>query len=765
MKNIFFELEVLKTSKIVRKGEHVVVGYAMTSDLDSDDTIITTEAIELAKDDLLKYSTVLFNHDTERPIGKVVSAKVDKKGLLVEVVISKEEEEIWNKIKEGIINKFSIKGRASDFDEVDGRNGEKIVKIDKIELYEVSLVSVPANAEAKTISWYVAKSLKNMSKTKEKKELQKEKSISDDSEAEIDKVLEAMKTGDTVLALKKALKKKTVVGMSKIIQDLLDNMSASYPYPQKMKKAREDLVSRLNRLTEKLSDDDKVVVQDVIKTLSKSKYGSQGYYGYLPGYGDYYKPYKYPVKKLTKEFDFADERTDRPVFQLNSSGEIDLKDDNTFKKQVLKKGKWYHWDAEGGVLDITAEKIAQIIKNFKDKILDNVTIPLTHSKNPAMNTGEVVDLIQTEDGLDAICEIRDEKIVEKIKKGLIKSVSASIDPNYQNKETGKFVGPALLHAALVHEPYIKGMAGFVQLSEEFKDRPVFVLEDKAITPFQNFLILKDLIEKIAQKLEILTEIDETKNMKKSIITLEIEMPEELKTDVEKSAYTACVGQKLKEGMNFKDATKFCSKQVKKDLSEETSEETPEEETSKEDTLEEKATEEETSEKEATEKEASKKEVTKAKACEEESDEEDSESEEESEEKSEESAQKEKVELADAEGVFDKYLKEGKILPAQKEAIMSLLTSKGAIELGDKSVDVRTALITFLENQPKVIDFEEKGTETPPEDKKVPVKDTGMPSEVKEFYTKKMDLSEEAAQEAWEDAKAKKEAEREKSTIF
>jgi len=217
MKNIFFELEVLKTSKIVRKGEHVVVGYAMTSDLDSDDTIITTEAIELAKDDLLKYSTVLFNHDTERPIGKVVSAKVDKKGLLVEVVISKEEEEIWNKIKEGIINKFSIKGRASDFDEVDGRNGEKIVKIDKIELYEVSLVSVPANAEAKTISWYVAKSLKNMSKTKEKKELQKEKSISDDSEAEIDKVLEAMKTGDTVLALKKALKKKTVVGMSKII--------------------------------------------------------------------------------------------------------------------------------------------------------------------------------------------------------------------------------------------------------------------------------------------------------------------------------------------------------------------------------------------------------------------------------------------------------------------------------------------------------------------------------------------------------------------
>lgn len=651
MKNVFFELEILKTSKLIRKGERVVVGYAMTSDMDSDDTIIMPEAIESAKDDLLKYSTVLFNHDTERPIGKVVSSTVDDKGLLVKVVISKEEKEIWNKIKEGIINKFSIKGRATDFEEVDGRDGEKIKKIDKLELYEVSLVSVPANAEARTISWYVSKSLKNMSKTKENKKLQKKKPISKKSEMK-----------DT-------------------------------------------------------------------------------------------------------SFGFADESITRPIFQINSCGEIDLENDGTFKKQVLKTGKWYHWDSEGGVLDITSEKIAQIVKNFKNKILDNVTIPLTHSKNPAMNTGEVIKLLQTDDGLDAICEIKDEKIIEKIKKGLITAISASIDPNYQNKESGKFVGPVLLHTALVHEPYIKGMQGFVQLSEEFKDRPILILEDEVITPFQNFQIIKELVERIAQKLEMLTEIDETKNMKKTTITLEIEIPKEFETDVEKSAYTTCVGKKLKEGMSFKEAAKFCAKNVKKDISEETTEETSEEETSKEETPKEEATEKETSEKEVTKEETSKKDVTKEETDKEESTKEESETEEKSEEESEKTAQEEKVELADAEGVFDKYLKAGKLVPAQKDAIISLLTSKSAIELGDKSVDVRTALINFLENQPKIIDFEEKGTETPPEETKVPKKDTKMPSEVKEFYTTKMELSEEDAEVAWQDAKDKTQAERKKSTIF
>ena len=130
-----FELDILKAQKTSKKGDYVVVGYAMTYDIDSDNTIISKTAIESAKDDLLEYSTVLFNHDVERPIGKVVETEVDEIGLLIKVVISKEEKEIWNKVKEGVINKFSIKGRATDFEEIDGRKEEeeKILKINKLE--------------------------------------------------------------------------------------------------------------------------------------------------------------------------------------------------------------------------------------------------------------------------------------------------------------------------------------------------------------------------------------------------------------------------------------------------------------------------------------------------------------------------------------------------------------------------------------------------------------------------------------------------------
>ena len=50
-----------------------------------------------AKDDFIEYSTVLFNHDFNRPIGRVIDAEVDDTGLLIKVILSKTEKEIWEK--------------------------------------------------------------------------------------------------------------------------------------------------------------------------------------------------------------------------------------------------------------------------------------------------------------------------------------------------------------------------------------------------------------------------------------------------------------------------------------------------------------------------------------------------------------------------------------------------------------------------------------------------------------------------------------------
>ena len=57
-----FELDIVKAKKNEEEqGDWIVTGYASTCDVDSDGMQITRQALEGAKDDLIKYNTVLFN--------------------------------------------------------------------------------------------------------------------------------------------------------------------------------------------------------------------------------------------------------------------------------------------------------------------------------------------------------------------------------------------------------------------------------------------------------------------------------------------------------------------------------------------------------------------------------------------------------------------------------------------------------------------------------------------------------------------------------
>lgn len=157
--NKTFELNI-DTSTIRRKKapvdsdfSFIIKGYASTTATDRDDEIITHEAILGAKDDLLKSgsSTVLFNHNPNMPIGRTLSTEVDSKGLIVTVGISKSKDcrDIRRKIKEGILKSFSIGGRFKKVQVERDQDGRiTAFKILKMELYEVSVVSVPANPEA-----------------------------------------------------------------------------------------------------------------------------------------------------------------------------------------------------------------------------------------------------------------------------------------------------------------------------------------------------------------------------------------------------------------------------------------------------------------------------------------------------------------------------------------------------------------------------------------------------------------------------------------
>ncbi|OGS32972.1 MAG: hypothetical protein A2218_10320 [Elusimicrobia bacterium RIFOXYA2_FULL_53_38] len=153
-----FPVQVLKFAE--EAGEFHIVGYAATTDFDLQGDIITEEALQASVLDLLKNSTVLLNHDLELPIGKVTKVEFDKHGLLIDALISKTEPDIIQKIKEGILNKFSIRGQVLDRERKFSPELDRMVNvINRMSLVEVSLVSVPANPEAKAIGWYISKAL------------------------------------------------------------------------------------------------------------------------------------------------------------------------------------------------------------------------------------------------------------------------------------------------------------------------------------------------------------------------------------------------------------------------------------------------------------------------------------------------------------------------------------------------------------------------------------------------------------------------------
>jgi HK97 family phage prohead protease len=158
-----FPAEVVKQAE--EAGEFHVVGYAATTDFDLQGDVITEQALQDASNDLLTNSTVLLNHDITHPIGKVTKVQIDKNGLLIDALISKSEPEIIQKIKEGILNKFSIRGEVLEREKKFVPELDRVANvIERMTLLEVSVVSVPANPEAKAIGWYVSKALQEAEK-------------------------------------------------------------------------------------------------------------------------------------------------------------------------------------------------------------------------------------------------------------------------------------------------------------------------------------------------------------------------------------------------------------------------------------------------------------------------------------------------------------------------------------------------------------------------------------------------------------------------
>jgi HK97 family phage prohead protease/HK97 family phage major capsid protein len=125
----------------------VITGHASTNDEDRSGDVIVSDAWKKsgALANYLKNPIVLAFHDMSRPIGKTIEHDVDDMGLKITAKISKAAGDIVQLIKEGILSAFSVGFIINEAD-FDPKSGIFIIK--DLELFEVSVVSIPANQNA-----------------------------------------------------------------------------------------------------------------------------------------------------------------------------------------------------------------------------------------------------------------------------------------------------------------------------------------------------------------------------------------------------------------------------------------------------------------------------------------------------------------------------------------------------------------------------------------------------------------------------------------
>lgn len=136
------------------QGKFFVEGYASSGVTDTYGDRISDAALQQLAD-LLPTCILLHNHDADQQLGIVREAKFDAEKHAVWVSAEVMDEVAQQKITDGRLNAFSIRAYASDWS-VHETADEHWVEITAWErVIELSLTSVPVQAEAKVTGWVV----------------------------------------------------------------------------------------------------------------------------------------------------------------------------------------------------------------------------------------------------------------------------------------------------------------------------------------------------------------------------------------------------------------------------------------------------------------------------------------------------------------------------------------------------------------------------------------------------------------------------------
>ena len=146
-----------------REGMTVYEGIASSCNLDRDGERLTKSALAKGASDLLKNSTIFFNHKQDWfGLGKIIDAEVLGNYLKIYWTPSKAKavQDIILQIEEGVLKCMSVGGRIVDYKkEYDEKLKKDIRVITDLEIFETSVVGIGANPDA-TISQSMSKAFK-----------------------------------------------------------------------------------------------------------------------------------------------------------------------------------------------------------------------------------------------------------------------------------------------------------------------------------------------------------------------------------------------------------------------------------------------------------------------------------------------------------------------------------------------------------------------------------------------------------------------------
>ena len=146
MNNIIFKQSPMGEIIDADEKAGIVKGYASVfNNVDSDNDIIKSGAYKKTIAENGRRVKYLYQHDMDKPIGKMVNLEEDDKGLVFEAEIAKTQlgMDVIELIKAGVITENSVCILPIQKEMVNGRR-----EINEVKLYEVSAVTLAANDQA-----------------------------------------------------------------------------------------------------------------------------------------------------------------------------------------------------------------------------------------------------------------------------------------------------------------------------------------------------------------------------------------------------------------------------------------------------------------------------------------------------------------------------------------------------------------------------------------------------------------------------------------